>query len=186
MRQLVLGFSLLVACGGSAQQADSADDVGESEAETTDLSGESDMPPDPDAVAEEGSAEPSSAPVTVSDEELTKILQLVLDDEALQPYLHLEEPERMPLKVHGDVLPPGLSLTMARKPVQYVDSSVVEDKKKAVLVFTSIEVKGERVTVSFRYDIEKVRGSATVAKSDGRWQLEKSRISERDYQPSAN
>jgi hypothetical protein len=75
---------------------------------------------------------------------------------------------------------------MARKPVQYVDSSVVEDKKKAVLVFTSIEVKGERVTVSFRYDIEKVRGSATVAKSDGRWQLEKSRISERDYQPSAN
>lgn len=183
MRRIVLGFALLLACG-SPPAPNSADDA---EAEA---GGESEAAGEPDMGGGEESAEtspddqPSSGPVQASEADLAKILQLVLDDEALQPYLHLEEPERMPLKVHGEMLPTGLELTMARKPVQYVDASVASDPKKPVLVFTEIAVQGDRATIAYRYDVEKVRGSATVVKADGTWTLHKSRISERDYKPS--
>ncbi len=186
MRRLFLGFLLLVACG-SSEPAKSADDAAEPEAGYDASEMESDMAgSDTAAEGESPSGEkPASGPVAATDADLKTILQLVLDDDALQPYLHLEEPERMPLKVHGDMLPQGLELTMARKPVQYVDASVAEDKKKAVLVFTEIEVKGDKANIAFRYDIEKVKGSATVVKSEGRWTLDKSRISTRDYTPSS-
>jgi hypothetical protein len=184
MRRIFLGFLLLVACG-SSEPAKSADDA-EPEAGYDESEMESDMARAEPAESESGSSEkPASAPVAATDADLKTILQLVLDDEALQPYLHLEEPERMPLKVHGDMLPTGLELTMARKPVQYVDATVAGDKKKPVLVFTEIEVKGDRANISYRYDIERVRGSATVVKSDGAWTLDKSRISTRDYKPSS-
>jgi len=185
MRRFFLGFVLLVACG-SSKPAESADDAAaEPQAGYDESEMEADMAGgDPASGDSAASDKPASGPVAATDEDLKTILQLVLDDEALQPYLHLEEPERMPLKVHGDMLPTGLELTMARKPVQYVDATVAQDKKKAVLVFTEIVVQGDRANVSYRYDIEKVRGSATVVKSDGSWTLQKSRISERDYKPS--
>jgi hypothetical protein len=186
MRWILLGFSLLVACG-SSQPAESADDASAVEDADTDVEqSNADMGEGEGAEpADSPDKESSSEPVAAGEGDLKTILQLVLDDDALQPYLHLEEPERMPLKVHGDMLPSGLELTMARKPVSYVDATVAADKKKAVLVFTEIQVKGDRATVAYRYDIEKVRGSATVVKADGRWTLDKSRISTRDYTPSA-
>ena len=186
MRRIFLGFLLLVACGPS-EPAKSADGAGaDSEAGYDESDMEADMAGSEHGAGESAPSEkPSSAPVAATDADLKTILQLVLDDDALQPYLHLEEPERMPLKVHGDMLPQGLELTMARKPVQYVDATVAEDKKKAVLVFTEIEVKGDKANIAFRYDIEKVKGSATVVKSEGRWTLDKSRISTRDYTPSS-
>jgi len=185
MRQIVLGCLLLVACG-SSKPAESADDAAtDSQADFADTEAAADTPGASESGEPAAESEPPGAPVAASDADLKTILQLVLDDDALQPYLHLEEPERMPLKVHGEMLPSGLELMMARKPVQYVDAGVAGDKKKAVLVFTEIEVRGDRANIAYRYDIEKVRGSATVIKSDGTWTLHKSRISERDYQPSA-
>ena len=183
MRGIVFGCLLLVACG-SSKPADSADDAADSQADVAETEGAADMATADESSEPAAEAEPQSAPVAASDADLKTILQLVLDDDALQPYLHLEEPDRMPLKVHGEMLPSGLELTMARKPVQYVDATVAEDKKKAVLVFTAIEVQGDKANIAYRYDVEKVRGSATVVKSDGAWTLHKSRISERDYQPS--
>ncbi|HVJ17137.1 MAG TPA: hypothetical protein VM686_16970 [Polyangiaceae bacterium] len=183
MRRLFLGFVLLIACG-SAKPAESPD-AAEPKGGYDDAEMEADMAGGDPAGGESAPSEkPPAGPVEATDADLKTILQLVLDDDALQPYLHLEEPERMPLKIHGDMLPTGLELTMARKPVQYVDATVAEDKKKAVLVFTAVEVKGDRASIAYRYDIEKVKGSATVVKSDGAWTLDKSRISTRDYKPS--
>jgi hypothetical protein len=131
--------------------------------------------------ADEAPAAASSEPASTAD--LQAILQLVIDDEALQPYLHLELPDRHPLRVSGEALPSGIELRKGEKPAQIVDAAAAEDKKKAVLVFTEIQVQGDRATIAYRYDIEKVRGSATVTKSDGNWTLHKSRVTARDLAP---
>lgn len=143
--------------------------------------------------ASDSSAEPSDTPggdesarpstEAVSTADLEAILQLVIDDEALQPYLRLELPERHPLRISGDALPSGIALTKANKPAQVVDAADAGDKKKPTLVFTDIQVQGDRATVAYRYDIEKVRGSATVVKSDGAWALTKSRVTARELAP---
>jgi hypothetical protein len=157
-------------------------------------------PPNSSAEAEEPASEPaaeasaeasdtpkadeapaSSEPASTAD--LQAILQLVIDDEALQPYLHLELPERHPLRISGDALPTGIELNKGNKPAQVVDAAAAGDKKKPVLVFTEIQVQGDKATIAYRYDIEKVRGSATVVKSDGAWALHKSRVTARDLDP---
>jgi hypothetical protein len=104
------------------------------------------------------------------------VLQLVIEDQELTPFLHLEQPDRFPLRVAGN-LPPGLELTKATKPVEIVDAA--EGKKKPVIVFTEIEVSPARATVRYRYDVEGVKGSCTLEKRDGHWVLAKSRITER-------
>jgi hypothetical protein len=48
-----------------------------------------------------------------------------------------------------------------------------------VLEFTKVEVGAKKATVSFRYDIEGIRGTATLKKGEFGWELVKSRIVER-------
>jgi hypothetical protein len=134
--------------------------------------------------ASEGSAaeKPSATKGVAAEGDAQAALQAVIDDDALTPYLKLEEPGRFPLRISGDVLPPGLQLTKASKPVLIVDATEASDKKKAVLVFTEFEIKGDRASAAYRYDIEKVRGSATVKKEYGNWTVVKSRVTERDVQ----
>jgi hypothetical protein len=108
-------------------------------------------------------------------EEIQAVLQLVLDDEALEPYLRLGEPGRFPLRIAGEI-PGGLDLVKATKPVQIVEGP--KDKKDAVLVFTEVKLSGKKASVRYRYDVEGLRASATLEKVEGRWTLKRSRLTE--------
>jgi hypothetical protein len=144
---------------------------------------------------DEAAAEPAGAPpaaeaqpaevTPTSDEALAEapladvqeVLQLVIDDEALNPYLHLEQPDRFPLRVATRNLPKGIELVKASKPVVLVDDP--EADKKPTLVFTEVDVKKDTASVRYRYDVEGVRGACSLERRDGRWNLKKSRVAER-------
>jgi hypothetical protein len=144
---------------------------------------------------DEAAAEPAGAPpaaeaqpaevTPTSDEALAEapladvqeVLQLVIDDEALDPYLHLEQPDRFPLRVATRNLPKGIELVKASKPVVLVDDP--EADKKPTLVFTEVDVKKDTASVRYRYDVEGVRGACSLERRDGRWNLKKSRVAER-------
>jgi hypothetical protein len=171
---LILSFTL--ACGGPSEPAaspeapaESGDPVGaapegEGDASKPEAAGEGDKP----------AAASSGAPA--SEDEVNAILQLVVDDPELDKHLHMEEPGRFPLQVSGDKLPSSLKLVKATKPVSVV--AAPKSKKDAVLVFTEIEVQGDKATVRYRYDIEGVRGTVTLAKSPHGWELKNSRVVE--------
>jgi hypothetical protein len=120
-------------------------------------------------------AETAAGEASVAD--VQEVLQLVLDDEALQPYLHLEQPDRFPLRVAKRNLPDGIELVKATKPVELVEDAGAD--KKPLLVFTEVEVNQDTASVRYRYDAEGVRGSCTLERRDGRWNLKKSRVAER-------
>jgi hypothetical protein len=118
-------------------------------------------------------AEPAAA---ASPEDLRDVLQEVMNDAELQPYLHLELPGRYPLKISAADLPSGAEILKGPEPVEIV---AAPEGDAPVLVFTEISIQGDQARVTYRYDVEGVRGSATVKKLDGRWQLTSSRVVER-------
>ncbi len=71
-------------------------------------------------------------------------------------------------------MPQNIELVKATKPV--VVSSPPSSKKDAVLVITDIAIKGNDATVSYRYDIEGIRGTAYLKKTSHGWELTQSRI----------
>lgn len=130
---------------------------------------------DGEDTSSQGDATSPGEPASVDD--IREVLQLVIDDEALTPYLHLEQPERFPLRVSTRNLPPGIELEKATKPVILVDKP--EAEKKPVLVFTEVDVQKNSASVRYRYDVEGIRGACTLERRDGRWILKKSRVAER-------
>ncbi len=104
------------------------------------------------------------------------VLQLTINDTELDQYLKLGEPGRFPLKIAGSAVPQGIELEKATKPV--VITSPPTSKKDAVLVVTDIDIKGNDATVSYRYDIEGIRGTAYLKKTPHGWELSRSRIVE--------
>lgn len=164
-----------VACGGSAPPAASPDSASESaDAKPPAADDAADAPAKAGDVA--ASDKPaSSAPA--SDDDVSKILQLVVDDPELDNYLHLGQAGRFPLQLAGDKLPSGLKLIKATEPVKIVDGP--KSKKDAVLVITEIDVEGDKATVRYRYDVEGIRGNVTLARSaHGAWELKNSRLVE--------
>src|SRR5690606_5344077 len=127
-----------------------------------------------EARAESGDADQPGGPATPED--VQQILQLVINDEALEPYLKLEEPGRFPLQISGDAVPSGVELMKNTQPVKVVPAP--SSKDAPVLVSTSIDATANEARVKYRYDVEGVRGSATVKKLEGRWQLANSRVTE--------
>jgi hypothetical protein len=169
-------FSVLlcaVACGGAATPPASADDV-DSPSNGSD---------DPDSTqkvsadsAEAAAPEPRASSEAAGADDVASVLQLVIDDEALAPYLRLEQPDRFPLRVSSKNLPPGIELVKATKPVVVVEGDA---GGKPVLEFTTVEVGAGAATVRYRYDVENVRGSCSLTKREGRWELKSSRVTER-------
>jgi hypothetical protein len=158
----------LTACGGGAPPPESAEAA----------SGDAAAAPS-EAATDEGkpaaeSEKPASAPA--SDDDVSAILQLVVDDPELDSHLHLGEPGRFPLKIAGDKLPSGLKLVKATEPVKV--SEPPKSKKDAVLVFTDIDIQGDKATVRYRYDIEGIRATVTLAKTPHGWELKNSRLVE--------
>lgn len=111
-----------------------------------------------------------------SDADINAILQLVIDDPELDAHLHLGEPGRFPLQLAGEGLPSTLKLVKATEPVKLVAGP--PSKKDAVLVVTELEVQGNKASVRYRYDVEGVRGTVTLAKLPHGWELKSSRLVE--------
>lgn len=147
---------------------------------------ESSAPVETAASAEPSPAEPAQASPAddkphagqagVSVEDAQAVLQLVLDDDALGPYLHLDRRERFPLRVAARDLPAGIELTKATKPVVLVPDAEID--KRPIIVFSELRIEGDEASVRYRYDVEKVRGSASLQRRDGHWVLIRSRLSE--------
>jgi len=177
-RVLLLVCLFLIACGSSTP-AESPDDASESDTESSESTPASsgDKADDSESASEKASDEPAG---DAAGDDLKAVLQLVLDDESLDPLLKLAEPGRFPLKIAGSGLPEGL--TKATKPVVVV--AAPSDKKEAVLVFTEITVKGKEATVRYRYDVENIKGSAVLKKGPYGWELVHSRHTGATVQPS--
>jgi hypothetical protein len=162
----------LVACG-SGSPAKSPEGGSSEEEASPAAAAPSDSEPEAEKTPAAKEKEPSGP---ASNQDVQSVLQLVIDDEALEPYLHLDKPDRFPFRIAGSELPQGLDLTKATKPVVFVADPASE--KKPVLVFTEIKVDGDQASVRYRYDVEKVRGSASLKRVDGHWVLKRSSVTE--------
>lgn len=183
-----IALALLLGCGASSSRkaADYPDDLDTQSSDTSDTtagthhgSAASAAPSDEDkpAARTTGGREDAARGVAASGgtDDTRAVLQVVIDDEALEPYLHLDKPGRFPLVVAGSGIPEGL--TKSAQPVKMGSESDAKDK--AVLVFTEVSVSGDRATVRYRYEVEGVKGSCTLVKKDGRWELKSSRVTQR-------
>lgn len=176
LREVVAGLGLFVFACGPKAEAESAADAADETAEGAEPSAESDAEADMPASSDEPAA---PAGTEASADDAQKLLQLTLEDPELDGYLKLEEPGRFPLKISGD-LPPNLSLVKGAKPVEFVASP---DKGAAVLVITALELQGKTATIRYRYDVEGVRGTATLTKTPHGWELSNSRIVQHQERP---
>jgi len=178
MRTWPLASSMLIllalACGGPAEPAASPDGSGEGAEAAGAPAGEGEAAKPEESGEDKPATASSGGPP--SDDDLNAILQLVVDDPELDNHLHLGTAGRFPLQVSGDNLPSGLKLVKATEPVKLVGPP--KSKKDAVLVFTEITVQGDKATVRYRYDIEGIRGTVTLAKTPHGWELKNSRLVE--------
>lgn len=165
-------FLLLVGCGGAKPEAETPAEEPPPESALQERTAE----PQDDA-AEESSEEAGGSSDSLSPEDFQAALQLVIQDDALQTAMNLTEPGRFPIKISGEGLPSNLQLTAGEKAVEVVPTPA-DPKTEPVLVFSQVEVSGNRVSFKYRYDVEGVRGTSTVSKKDGIWELKASRISE--------
>lgn len=173
---VVVCLGLLGGCGGGTPNAEAPDDSDELyEDDPIEQTADKDEASPTDEVDDEAEAS-SDGGGAATPEDMKEILQLVINDEALDPYLHLEEPGRFPLQISGGDIPSGIELVKNTQPVKVVPEP--DSKEAAVLVFTSIDATSSVARIKYRYDVEGVRGSATVKKLEGRWQLSNSRVSE--------
>ncbi|MBN1607399.1 MAG: hypothetical protein JW940_12245 [Polyangiaceae bacterium] len=163
MRRTLLVVALVLTACGAASEGPSPKDASH--------------PPEPAAMPTAPAAPapstdtPGAAPETSA--EIPQVLQVVLDDPELEPYLRLDKPERFPVKVSGPGLAPGLELSKGGKPVEVL---LTCSENEPVITFTKIDVSADKAAVTYRYDVENLRGSCSLAKRDGVWQLTRSRL----------
>lgn len=167
----VFVLAALSACGGSTPPAESAEPAAAEAAPSAAESGAEEAKP----AESSGEAKASSA-ASASEDDVSAILQLVVDDPELDSHLHLGEPGRFPLRIAGDKLPSGLKIVKATEPVKL--SEPPKSKKDAVLVVTELEIQGDKATVRYRYDVEGIRATVTLAKTPHGWELKNSRLVE--------
>lgn len=162
---------LAIGCGGQTGEAESPEPASEDEVlESVERTGESSEPgAAPGLKASAAQTEPTG-------DDVSSILQLVIEDPELDPYLKLGEPGRFPLKLHGEKVPGGVKLIKGAEPVQIVDAP--KTSKDPVLVVTELDLEGTTATVRYQYGAEGIRGTARLNKTSHGWELKSSRIVE--------
>lgn len=176
---VALCLGLMGGCSGGTPEAkapDDSDELYEDDAVEQNFAGSDASKSDASDGDDTESSEATEPSGPASPQDLQEILQLVINDEALDPYLHLEEPGRFPLQISGGDVPSGIELMKNTQPVKVVPEPA--KKEDPVLVFTNIDANNKEARIKYRYDVEGVRGSATVKKIEGRWQLSNSRVTE--------
>ncbi len=180
---IFFGFALaLAACATSGRHEHEHSAADESETPQPEEGGDEQPPPKPDNKpldnVRQSAGDPKGTEASPSSQgdDTHAILQLTVDDTELDQYLKLGEPGRFPLKIAGSAVPQNIELVKATKPV--VVTSPPTSKKDPVLVVTDIDIKGNEASVSYRYDIEGIRGTAYLKKTAHGWELTRSRIVE--------
>jgi hypothetical protein len=181
----LLAVLTLCACGGGAasgagpetggvsdESGGAGDDVAANESAAH--ASEDAKPPSKE---EQPAAAAESEVSTLEGEDLEAVLQGVLSDPELLDHLHLDKPGRAPLQISGPNLPDKLKVVAGSYDVKVVAEPT--GKKKAVLVFTMIERSGEQARVHYRFDVEGIRGSATLSLKNGHWMLAANRVIEK-------
>lgn len=164
----------LFACGGGAKppatEADgpAAEETASAEAPAAKKEGDDDSSEKADK-----SEKSDMSGAEASTDDRKAVFQLVIEDEELGKFLKVTEPGRFPLKVSGSDIPSGL--VKATKPIEIVDSP---GPKAAVLVITSTEIGAKKASVSYRYDVEGIKGTTTLEKGPHGWEILRSRIVE--------
>jgi hypothetical protein len=170
---------LVTACASSSRHEKSPADeskYGNLDDHTGEIDEKPAPKPDDNIRQSAGDAKHSNEATPQQGDDVRAVLQLTVEDSELDQYLKLSEPGRFPLKIAGSAVPQNVELMKATKPV--VVTTPPSSKKDAVLVFTDIDIKGNDATVSYRYDVEGIRGTAYLKKTPHGWELTRSRIVE--------
>jgi len=169
---LLIGV-FVVACGGSAKPAATEADGPAVEETASAEPAAAKKESDESSEKTEKSEKSDMSGAEASTDDRKAVLQLVIEDEELGKYLRVTEPGRFPLKVSGSDIPSGL--VKATKPIEIVSSP---GPKAAVLVITEVEIGAKRASVTYRYDIEGIKGTTTLDKGPRGWEILRSRIVE--------
>ncbi|HWP10015.1 MAG TPA: hypothetical protein VNN72_29935 [Polyangiaceae bacterium] len=168
------------ATASNAHEKSPADESSHESSSSSDDTGDEPSKPAPSSKSNvresAGDAKRDDAAPPNQGDDVHAVLQLTVDDTELDQYLKLGEPGRFPLKIAGSAVPQNIELVKATKPV--VVTTPPSSKKDAVLVVTDIDIKGTDATVSYRYDVEGIRGTAYLKKTAHGWELTRSRIVE--------
>src|SRR6188508_2708354 len=102
---VALCLGLVGGCAGGTPEAEAPDDSDElyedDPVEQTKSGGDA----QPSEAAEPADGAAADAGGAATPEDMQEILQLVINDEALEPYLKLEEPGRFPMQISGSDIP---------------------------------------------------------------------------------
>lgn len=115
-------------------------------------------------------------------QDLAEILQAVLDAEQLQQYYHVDElPERKPVRIaERPELEPHPEVVKFNTPAVYQAREELERKNLPYFTFPRIVINQDLAYLAFRYDVEGLRGSAFLVRSNDGWRLEHLTLSEED------
>ena len=106
-----------------------------------------------------------------------EIARQVIDHPDLQPFLHPEAPDRIPLTVSRTRMEEPLKHTKWGKAVRVVDTSAL--RGKPYLEFTDFRALGGLAVVAYEYRIEGVEGLMVFKESpDGHWAVVAHRVVE--------
>lgn len=183
----LLALLLLVGCGGGAAAGPSPETGGTTDEPAVADGEKTPSTAEPAASDSESSATKDETPAssessaaatvgTLDGEDLQATLQAVLSDPELLDHLHLKKPGRAPLKVAGPNLPAKLKVTVGSHDVQVVEEP--SSKKTPVLVLTKLEREGDQARIHYRFDVEGLKGRATLYLKNGRWELAANRVIE--------
>jgi hypothetical protein len=106
-------------------------------------------------------------------DETAKIIETVINADALAPYYHVDTlHDRKPLRIQiNNVLKEKYPLSMFGESVVYVTDS-------PHLVFSRLDISGEKAEVAFRYLPEGVRGEMSLEKKNIGWMVTRSNLVE--------
>lgn len=127
--------------------------------------------------------QPTHTPQKSTENDLTKIIQLVIDLPALERYYHVDTvADRKPLFIlKNEVLAETISLSKFGETVNFASCDEIKEVNKPYLEFATLEVKEDTATVVFRYRVEGIEGRLLLSKQSGEWMVQKQELVEAKF-----
>jgi hypothetical protein len=105
-----------------------------------------------------------------------ELVQQILQDSHLRPYLHLEIPERQPLLVCKTLVGPDFDPAHLEFRIRLVPHA---GKDERVFQFTRVEFDDKHAVVDVLYKLEGLRGSFVFTKQHATWELKSRKLWEK-------
>ncbi len=115
-----------------------------------------------------------------SSDDFCKILQLTINLPKLQQFFHEEEIQsRSPLRIAVKDTKVGcIKLTKFNKKVILVDKNTISKQSFPFLELLKMDISSNFATINAAYSVEGVKVTATLKKTDGKWELYESQVVE--------